>query len=807
MGKLHPSSLGQFMLFSHLSVLGGFRKVFRLIGLQLGLRELSLKKFSEDTAHRLRRSQIRGAIDQMRVFVVGNTAFAPILSAQAWNAGINGLVIGWTTVMLCFSWWLIFRWQKSYHCDGSEADMDRFVAETRVNASIWCLGMVLFYPFVQGDQKAIVTTVMAGSLALGTVGFSQAPRAALSYLSIQTVTLTLVPLVYGATFGQGSDLVISVLALIAGVAIGNTALERARSQMRAFTNTEALTQKTEVVELLLKDYAEQGVEWIWKTDVAGRILVCPQQIRNMMCSQAQGPEPLPLLDALQPRVEPSGMDELTKVQSAFSTKSEFHDVTLPLVCAQTQQRRFIMMRGRPQLEGADFVGFRGIFADATKAVETQKQVEFLAERDPLTGIFNRNEVQKKLAQLTPETDTGTVFLVDLDGFKQVNDSYGHAVGDNLLRQVARRLTEVVGETGLVARLGGDEFLIYTQDDPKFRIDLDGLEAEILDRLSVPFIIDQYDIALSASIGTAHFPTDTSEGAALLHYADLALFAAKRGGRNQSVPFVQSMQKGLQKRILVTDRLRLATKEGLIVPHFQPQSCGQTGRWVGFEALARWEDAELGMVGPDIFVPIAEETGLIHQIGKQILRASCKEAKAWSLGHNGFQPTIAVNVSPVQVTRGDIVQVVQEVLSETGLPAQQLEIEVTEGVLIDDTKGTTKVLNKLSDLGVKVALDDFGTGYSSLSYLRALPLDRLKIDRSFISDIENAEARSVVQAIIDLCRRLKLEVVAEGVESEAHVTALREMGCDVLQGYYLSRPMPAQDFSAILQSGAKTVSQG
>ena len=764
------------------------------------------QSLSDDMARRLRRHQMRGAIEQMRIFVISNTVFAPILSWQAWNAGVNGVVIGWTAIMLCFSWWLILRWQESYKTSGSIADMNRFVTETKVNSAIWCSGLIFFYPFVSGDQKAILTTVMAGSLALGTVGFSQAPRAAAWYLAIQSGTLTLVPLVYGLIWGTGSDLMIAALALFAGLAIGNTVLERAKSQMLAFKNTEALTQKTEIVELLLKDYAEQGVEWIWKTDADGRIVACPEQILGLMKTAQVGNANLNLLDALASIVEKNGDDERAKVSAAFAARSEFHDVVLPFKAGATRSSSWIMMRGRPQFEGETFIGFRGIFADATATVEAQKQVEFLAKRDPLTGIYNRTEIQTMMSRLKPKFQTGTVYLIDLDGFKQVNDSYGHAIGDSLLQQVANRLLETVSDTGITARLGGDEFLIYVDGGSRFDLPEDaGLSAQLLASLCAPFIVSQYDIALSASIGSAQFPFDTADGENLLHFADLALYEAKRGGRNQHIPFQDSMQEGLQKRLLVTERLRHAIKENLIVPHFQPQYCAQSGRLSGFEALARWEDTELGVVTPDIFIPIAEETGLIHEIGQSILRYACNAAQEWSSNDTDFRPTIAVNVSPIQVTRGDIVQVVLGILTETGLPPQQLEIEVTEGVLIEDIDGTGRIFEELSEIGVKIALDDFGTGYSSLSYLRALPLDRLKIDRSFISSIAVEEGRSVVQAIIDLCRRLNLEVIAEGVETEFHVETLRDMGCDLLQGYHLSLPLRAHEVVAsITPQQAKAV---
>lgn len=776
-----------------------WHQFLRFPGKVLKVEEISVAQLPTTAANRIRQSQIRGAIEQMRVFLAGNTFFAPVLSLQAWNTGINNIVLLWTVTMLGFSWWLFFRWNKSYQTDGSEADMVSFVRETQVNAGLWCLGMVLFYPFVSGNEKTILTTVMTGSLALGTVGFSQAPRAAFWYLGIQTVTLTTVPLVYGLYWSSTPDLIIASLALLAGIAIFNTALERARSQMKAFVNHESLLQKSEVIDLLLKDYEEQGVEWVWRTDSDGKLLTCPQQVLDLITDAAETEGSLTLLDALVKHVDPQGATDLERVSEAFGARREFHHVTLPLYSASNETLRWIMMRGRPQFEGSRFVGFRGIFADATTGVEAQNQVKFLAENDPLTSAFNRNYIQTRLESLDPQLDKSMAYLIDLDGFKQVNDSYGHTVGDMLLQQVALRLNNTVGDEGIVARLGGDEFLILTGKPGKFAcLDEDALSCRLLARLSEPFLIGQYDICLSASIGTANFPHDTANGPSLLNQADLALYAAKKSGRNKCVAFVESMQTGLQKRLVVTDRLRQAVLRGEITPHYQPQYCAKTLRLVGFEALARWTDTELGVVGPDIFIPIAEETGLIHEIGENLLRAACRDALTWTTSDGAPPPSISVNVSPVQVTRGNIVNVVKSVLEQSGLPPERLEIEVTEGVLIDDIAGTTGVLNALSKLGVSIALDDFGTGYSSLSYLRALPLDRLKIDRSFVADIDDPEAQSVVQTIIDLCRRLDLKVVAEGVETLQNVEVLSEMQCAVLQGYYFSRPLPATEVQNLLE---------
>ncbi len=761
------------------------------VGKAIGTDQIRIADLPEEARKRMRRQQMRGAIDQMRVFVVGNTVFGPVLSFQAWGMGINAVVLIWTGVILIFSWWQFFRWSESYETDGSSADMASFVAETRLNASIWCMGMVLFFPALEGDAKTILTTVMAGSLALGTVGFAQAPRAAFWYLGIQTTVLTLVPLVTGTLTGSGSDIVIGCLSLVAGVAIFNATLERAKAQARAFINLEALTQKTEVVDLLLKDYEEQGVEWLWRTNAAGCLITGPQQVLDLIGVKAGESCPTSLLDAIGSTVDPLGQDAFSRLKTAFADRADFHEVILPFQDPELQSTKWIMMRGRPQYDGGTFSGFRGIFADATTTVQAQRQIEFLADHDPLTGLANRNVVKRHLENLDVRVDHCVALLIDLDGFKQVNDSYGHAIGDRLLEDVAHRLQHESGVSDLVARLGGDEFLVLVDLSNRTNVPkLDDFVNRLLVRLSQPYLIEHFELVTSASIGRASFPQDTSQGPALLIQADLALYDAKQRGRNQCCVFLAEMQTGMQKRLVVTERLKAAISDDRIIPHYQPQYSAQTGELVGFEALARWNDPSLGAVGPDIFIPIAEETGLIHDLGERLLRRACTDAVEWAAISNGDPPLLSVNLSPAQVTRGDVVQLVRRVLEQTGLPPTQLEIEITEGVLIYDKRTTCEVLRDLSFLGVRIALDDFGTGYSSLSYIRALPLDRLKIDRAFVADLDDPTARPIVQTIIDLCATLDLQVVAEGVETEDHIQTLRAMRCDVLQGYYFSPALPA-----------------
>jgi len=773
------------------------RSVLLLLRRVIGLDDILYHGMARDVANRLRKMQIRGAIEQMRIFLVGNTLFAPVLSFQAWGAGVNGLVLGWTALILCFSWWLFWRWLSMYRTDGRAAHMRHFVRQTKVNAALWGLGMMLFYHHVEGDQKTILTCVLIGSLALGAVGFSLAPIAALWYLAVQSAALVVVTMTHGLTHGSSNDLLLGALAFVASIALFNAILKSAKEQMRAFKNHEALAQKTEVVDLLLKDYEEQGTEWIWRTDPQGRLVSCPAQILELLDVAAQDIEKTDLIGTIKRAVDGAHQPEVSKIKAAFGKRVDLHDVVLPLGAAGGAGVRWIVMKGRPQFDDSEFLGFRGFFADATATIEAQKHVEFLAKHDPLTNAYNRNYVQALLETLDPETDHALVFLIDLDGFKQVNDGYGHFVGDKLLKVVSKRLHTALERTAKIARLGGDEFLVFCHLNGRSALQVqDDIASQLLECMSKPFKIDHLEISLSGSVGVAKFPQDTEHGITLLNQVDLALYAAKRGGRNRCVAFAAKMMEGVQQRIVVTEKLRKAVHAGQIEPYYQPQYCTKTGKMVGAEALARWHDAEQGFIGPDLFITIAEETGLIHELGAQLLRRACLDALTWAPRDDGTPLMLAVNLSPVEVMRGNVTKKIKRILQETGFPASRLEIEITEGVLIDDVPATRFLLEDLSDAGITIALDDFGTGYSSLSYVRALPLNRLKIDRSFVFGIEEPEAQSIISAIVGLSERLGLEVVAEGVETQKGVDILSALGCDVLQGYFFSRPLKAEDFAAL-----------
>ncbi|MCK9908560.1 EAL domain-containing protein [Microbacteriaceae bacterium K1510] len=432
-----------------------------------------------------------------------------------------------------------------------------------------------------------------------------------------------------------------------------------------------------------------------------------------------------------------------------------------------------------------------LITDLTERKQDEQQLAHLAHHDPLTDLPNRfafsDCIVATLDRARAADAPFAVLCIDLDRFKAINDVFGHATGDTLLREVARRL-ELVSEGAFLARIGGDEFAIITPT---------GAQPEGADtltrRLQAAFVHDidigGHAVRVSFTMGVAIFPNDGADAATLMANAEAALFRAKGEARGSVRFFEVAMDTALRQKRALQQDLSTAIAHGEMALHYQPQA-EINGRITGFEALVRWHHPRLGLVPPITFIPLAEESGAIVALGEWILRAACREAAAWP------RPLrIGVNLSPVQFHHGDLPQLVHQVLLETGLPPERLELEITEGVLIGDFERALSVLRRLKNLGVRIAMDDFGTGYSSLSYLQSFPFDKIKIDRAFIANLGRSEqAAAIVRSVIALGRGLSLPVLAEGVETEAQLDFLASEGCDEVQGYFIGMPKPIGDYA-------------
>jgi diguanylate cyclase (GGDEF)-like protein len=437
-----------------------------------------------------------------------------------------------------------------------------------------------------------------------------------------------------------------------------------------------------------------------------------------------------------------------------------------------------------------------VFRDLTEREQAQRTIRELTLRDPLTGLANRELFHRRLEEVLRGAGRrgrlAALLLLNLDGFKSINDNYGHSVGDALLRHVAERLKGVTRKGDTVARLGGDEFgvLMVDLEQPDA---IRSLAERILESLSQPVTLEGCLLKSGASMGISFYPHDDTNPDELIRKADIALDEAKAAGRNAYQMYEGVMNAQARAAKVLESDLRLALIRQEFELHYQPKLRIDACEVIGAEALIRWRHPRRGMVSPSEFIPIAESSDLMVHLGEWVLRAACDQAKSWQ--DAGFPPLpVAVNISARQFQDNDFVGTLEGILYDSGLAPRWLELEITEGMVMDDTEQTIDRFHRIHDLGVEISIDDFGTGYSSLAYLKRFPVHRLKIDQSFVRDLTSEpDDAAITEAVIKMGHSLKLKVIAEGVETEQQVAYLRSKGCDELQGFLFSPPLPADDF--------------
>lgn len=453
-------------------------------------------------------------------------------------------------------------------------------------------------------------------------------------------------------------------------------------------------------------------------------------------------------------------------------------------------------------ENNEITHYVSIAHDISKHKQHEARIQHMAEHDHLTGLPNRRVLSQRAAEIIDsqrQTDAAfALLLIDLDRFKHINDTLGHQAGDKVLVETARRLIDSVRHADLVVRLGGDEFvaLLTNIENP---VNISEIATHVVDTLGQPIFVEERSLHAPPSIGIARYPEDGEEIDTLLRNADAAMYRSKARGGNCWTFYTREINEQLSERLSIEESLRTALVQGGLQLHFQPLFDVESKRIASWEALLRWNHPTLGAISPDKIIPIAEETGLIHELGRWVIHTVCAQLQAWeAAGQTGFR--ISVNVSPSQLDIPGFSDIVLSALNEYGVKPDQLEIEITEGVLVSHSRPAMDSLEALRAQGILITLDDFGTGYSSLSYLKSLSIDRIKIDRSFVSNVlHNKHDASIVEAVVMLAKMLNLGLVAEGVETAEQAHFLRERGCPEIQGFLLGRPMPAHDVTAFLSS--------
>jgi len=445
------------------------------------------------------------------------------------------------------------------------------------------------------------------------------------------------------------------------------------------------------------------------------------------------------------------------------------------------------------------MNYIAIFSDISERKRSEERIQHLAHFDALTGLPNRilfrDRLEQALIKAQRNGDKVAILFLDLDRFKHINDTLGHGVGDSLLKEISNRLLACMRDQDTVSRQGGDEFIIVLPDT-----DSTGaarVAEHIVQNTSKRCQIEGYDLHITPSIGISMYPDDSLEKDTLIKYSDVAMYQAKDSGRNTYKFYTSEMNVRVFQRMSIESGLREALEKGHFILYYQPQISLQTGYIIGCEALIRWNHPEKGLIPPASFIPIAEETGLIVPIGDWVMKEACRQAIAWKA--QGLRSiTMAINLSAIQFSHTHMAHQITSLLEETGLAPEHLELELTESILMQGIEATLETLNNLAGFGLRLSIDDFGTGYSSLAYLKRFPLHKLKIDQSFVRDItQDANDAAIVRTIIGMAKSLNLDVIAEGVETKPQADFLRQAGCDEMQGYYFSPPVPAEQFAAML----------
>ena len=594
-------------------------------------------------------------------------------------------------------------------------------------------------------------------------------------------------------------------SMMAGMLLAGMVSYQQRQVESRIADEEQQRKRIEMrAEDILREYEETRQGWFWETDRKGRLTYISAPIAAQI---DQDPELLlgrSFVDLFD--LSEGGREGERTLAFHLSARSSFQE--LPLKAAVSGHDRWWSISGRPIFDDFDnFVGFRGSGTDLTEKRLSQEKASRLAHYDSLTGLANRLQMSQTLERILGAQNQVkrccTVMLLDLDRFKQVNDTMGHPAGDALLVQVAQRLHRVVGEMGRVGRLGGDEFQVIVPgeyDRPR----LSNLAQEIIASLSQPYSIEGQRVVIGASIGMSLSPDDGTTSEALIRNADLALYAAKDGGRGRYHFYANELHARAEERAELEQELRDALQNGELEMHYQPVVHLETETITGFEALLRWNHPTKTGILPQTFVEIAEEAGLIGTIGEWALRTACNDLAQWPR-----HIRMAVNVSPLQFANPELPAIVTNAIAQAGIQPSQLELEITESVFLSDDDNTDAMFAALKRIGVRMALDDFGTGYSSLGYLKKAPFDKIKIDQSFVRGATQPGSRNgaIIASITSLAQSLKMDTTAEGVETHDELDLVRQVGCSHVQGFIYDAPLDFASATARLQSGTKIQAYG
>jgi diguanylate cyclase (GGDEF)-like protein len=750
----------------------------------------------------LREIQARSIRHQPVIQLTANLVCGALVIAICMAVVPYWVLAAWVLPLVLISAAGFFRGQQRSGSGALASGSDVFQRIARrwsLSGVVWGASMPLFGWFggiaeLLGTWSVCVAMMVYASMLMPSV-----PVAATVFISAVTIG------------GLGGWLLIGHYYLaIAAVALGllliTGVIRTAQSQILYQLASNVLQEKTETVSLLLREFEDSGADWLWQTDTARAVTHTSPRFAYALEQDARSIDGQPLLkliagDAWETGVYPDALHDLAE---RLKRREAFSNLIVPVTFKG--KTRWWELSASPRLsEDGAFLGFRGVGSDVTEQRESADKISHLARFDTLTGLPNRLQLTETLGRALAESEKWRrrcgFFMIDLDRFKAVNDTLGHPVGDRLLAQVAKRLKMIMSENELCGRLGGDEFAVVMMDanDSSY---VEKLAKTIIEALSKPYEIDQNTLYIGASIGSAVGPMDGRTVELLMRSADLALYRSKEEGGNTHHSYQHKLHANAEEKRVLEFELRHALERNQLHLEYQPVVvAGGDHEITGFEALLRWNNPKFGNVSPVKFIPVAEDARLIVPIGTWVLRQACKDAMSWP-----ESTKVAVNISVDQLTSPNFMDMVVSALHDSGLPAWRLELEVTESIFLRDGGHTVQILDRLRKMGIKLSLDDFGTGYSSLGYLRNIRFDTIKVDRSFVQGAAKAKAESIaiIRAVVALSDALDITTTAEGVETEAEMLMIQQMGCTKIQGYYFGRPMVFADSIALFNGHQRNV---
>jgi diguanylate cyclase (GGDEF)-like protein/PAS domain S-box-containing protein len=703
---------------------------------------------------------------------------------------INFAVLGGWLALLGTTLWYGARYEKSLidadRRSMSRGEVNQHALTAVANALVWTLPIVVFTYFAGPLQRLEQWTVLSLLMVVLAIVLPAVPLTTLLFSAIVGTAATI-----GFMLSGEWVMVLIAPATVAIVALG--AIEATRTFLLAKVAEAGAAEKSEVVSLLLREFEEGEADWLWQIDTSRRVRSVSPRFAYALGMTPEAIDGKPFIQLIAGEAWETGQfpSSLHDLAERIKRRENFSNLLVRVTI--NNQQRWWELSGTPKLtEDGAFDGFRGVGSDVTEQRESSDKIAYLARYDTLTGLPNRMMLTEALGEAmayAKQWRTRCAFLmIDLDRFKAVNDTLGHQVGDQLLARVSERLKGLMTENELCGRLGGDEFAVVIRDaSEKERVEQ--VARAVIETLSQPYEVDHHTLYVGASVGSAIGPRDGKTVETLMRNADLALYRSKDEGGGQHFGYEPALHAHAEERRKLEFSLRQALENDEFVVNYQPVVDAMSEEIVSFEALLRWHSAEHGVVSPVKFIPLAEDTRLIVPIGEWVLRQACMEAMAWPA-----HVKVAVNVSGEQLLDPSFSSSVVSALAMSGLPAHRLEVEVTESIFVRDATTARAALESVMALGCGVALDDFGTGYSSLGYLRKLRFTTIKVDRSFVQGAAtgNPESLAIIRAVVAMADSLEMSTTAEGVETEAELSLIRELGCKKIQGYYFGRPMIAPE---------------